>query len=164
MRRLPPTPTHAGRLTSALAIGLLLASCGSDETGGGLASSIAKADAPAFAAVPGALEGGGSAVMMGTVQPVIGGWRERIIKADGTINAAEYRRLAASYNTSSTMSYRLGPRAIDFGVGTNSAPQLWGPDMKSGQALWPYGTQPASDPGEPKKCLPPSQQPRSDEE
>jgi hypothetical protein len=158
-------PFTTRRAASVLVISVLLSSCGSDEAEGVLASSVAKADAPAFALAPGALQGGGgSSAMLGTVQPVIGNWRERLLQADGTINPAEYRRLASTYNTAATMKYRLGPRAADFGNGTNTAPQMWGPDMRNRQGLWPYGTQPASNPGEPAKCLPPSQQPRSDEE
>lgn len=160
----PSFPLRLPRSVPVLAIAALLASCGSDEAGLGTATSIAKADAPSFAAVPGGIEGGGSAAMLGTVQPVIGNWRERLLRADGTINPVEYRRIAASYNTAAIMNYRLGPRAADFGNATNTAPQLWGPDMRSRQGLWPFGTQPASNPGEPAKCLPPSQQPRSDQE
>lgn len=160
MRRLLPIPTHAGRLTSALAMGLLLASCGSDETG---TSSIAIADAPAFASLPGSTEGLGSATA-GLGQQVIGGWRERIVRADGTLNASEYRRIAASYNTASTMSYRLGPRAADFGNTTRTDPQLWGPETRSGFGLWTHGTVSASDPNERAKCVEPARLPGSDEE
>lgn len=94
----------------------------------------------------------------------IGQWRELILNNDGTINRSEYIRVANNYNTPEVMNYRLGPTAADFGNATNTAAQLWGPDLTSGQGLWPYGTQPANNPGEPAKCLPPSQQPRSDQE
>ena len=96
----------------------------------------------------------------------IGNWRERLIKVDGTLDTAEYVRIANSYNSPETMDYRLGPTAADF-AGSKpqaAAPTLWGPDMTSGQGLWSYGTQPTNNPGEPEKCLPPSQQPRSDQE
>lgn len=160
MRRLLPLSTHAGRLTSALAMGLLLASCGSDETG---TSSIAIADAPAFAALPGSTEGlGSTAATLG--QQVIGTWRERIVSADGTLNAAEYRRIAASYNTASTMNYRLGPKASDFGNTTRTEPQLWGPETRSGFGLWHYGSLPTTNPGEKEKCVSPANLPRSEQE
>jgi len=96
----------------------------------------------------------------------IGNWRELLIKPDGTIDAAEYRRVAANYNSAEIMDYRLGPTAADFAGGKPqaTAPTMWGPDMTSGQGLWPFGTQPLNNPGEPEKCLPPSQQPRSDQE
>ena len=160
MRRLVPLSTQAGRLTSALAMGLLLASCGTDEAG---TSSIAIADAPAFASLPGSTEGlGSTAATLG--QQVIGNWRERIVRSDGSLNASEYRRIAASYNTASTMNYRLGPRAADFGNATRTDPQLWGPETRSGFGLWHYGTQPASNPGEREKCVAPADLPRSDQE
>jgi len=96
----------------------------------------------------------------------IGNWRELLIKADGTIDAAEYRRVAANYNSAEIMDYRLGPTAADF-AGSKpqaAAPTRWGPDLTSGQGLWSFGTQPLNNPGEPEKCLPPNQQPRSDQE
>ena len=99
MRRKSGNRLGTGRPALLLAVGALLAGCGSDETGSSTASaagaSIAIADAPRFAAAPGAIGGGGSA-MIGTVQPVIGKWRERLITAEGTINAAEYRRIAGT--------------------------------------------------------------------
>jgi len=94
----------------------------------------------------------------------IGSWRELILNANGSINQAEYRRVAANYNTPEIMDYRLGPTAADFGNATNTAATLWGPDMTSGQGLWPSGALPVSNPGEPEKCLPPSQQPRNEAE
>ena len=96
--------------------------------------------------------------------PTVGAWRELIRNIDGTINLNEYRRVANHYNTPEIMNYRLGPTAVDFGNASNTAPALWGPDLSSGQGLWPYGSLPAGNPGEPEKCLPPSQQPRSDQE
>lgn len=96
----------------------------------------------------------------------IGKWEELLIKADGTIDAAEYRRVANNYNSAEMMDYRLGPTAVDFAGGKPlpAASIIWGPDMTTGQGLWSYGTQPLNNPGEPEKCLPPSQQPRSDQE
>ena len=94
----------------------------------------------------------------------IGSWRELVVNGDGSINRAEYVRVANNYNTAEIMDYRLGPTAADFGNAQNTAASLWGPDLTSGQGLWPFGTQPAGNPGEPEKCLPPSQQPRSDQE
>lgn len=97
--------------------------------------------------------------------PQIGQWRERILNNDGSINQTEYRAVAASYNSAEIIDYRNGPKYADFNhAGEAAAPTIWGPDLTSGQGLWPYGTQPASNPGEPEKCLPPSQQPRSDQE
>jgi hypothetical protein len=155
-----PFALRTPRAATLLAMGLLLASCGSDEAG---TSSIAMADAPAFASLPGSTEGLGSATAT-LGQQVIGKWRERIVNADGTLNAREYRRIAASYNTSGTMNYRLGPTAADFGNSTNTDPQLWGPDLKSGFGLWTHGTVSASDPKERAKCVAPANLPRSDEE
>ncbi len=96
----------------------------------------------------------------------IGKWEELIIAPGGTIDAAEYRRVAANYNSPEIMEYRLGPTAADFAGGKPqaAAPTIWGPDMTTGQGLWSYGTQPLNNPGEREKCLPPSQQPRSDQE
>lgn len=96
----------------------------------------------------------------------IGKWEELLTKADGTIDAAEYRRVANNYNSAEMMDYRLGPTATDFAGGKPlpAASIIWGPDMTTGQGLWSYGTQPLNNPGEPEKCLPPSQQPRSDQE
>jgi hypothetical protein len=96
--------------------------------------------------------------------PQIGQWRERILNPDGTINASEYRLVANAFNTAEMLDYRLGPTAADFGNAANNAATLWGPDLVSGQGLWPFGTQPTSNPGEPEKCLPPDRQPRSDQE
>lgn len=94
----------------------------------------------------------------------IGNWSERILNPDGTINRAQYVDVAKRYNDPEIMGYRLGPAAADFGNAANNATTLWGPDMTSGEGLWSYGTQPANNPGEPEKCLPPSQQPRSDQD
>jgi len=94
----------------------------------------------------------------------IGQWRELIIDNDGTLIAAEYRRIAAHYNTPEIMDYRLGPTAADFGNAANAASQLWGPDQTSGFGLWPFGTLPANNPGEPEKCVEPARLPRSDQE
>ncbi len=41
----------------------------------------------------------------------IGKWEELIIAPGGTIDAAEYRRVAANYNSPEIMEYRLGPTA-----------------------------------------------------
>lgn len=93
------------------------------------------------------------------------GWRERILNANGTINTAEYRYVANNINTADIVDYRLGPKYADFNhSGEPAAPTLWGPDLTSGEGLWPTGTQPANNPGEREKCLPPNQQPRSDQE
>lgn len=92
-------------------------------------------------------------------------WRERILNSNGTINAAEYRFVANNANTAAIIDYQLGPKYADFNhAGEAPAPTLWGPDLTSGQGLWPYGTQPTNNPGEREKCLPPNQQPRSDQE
>jgi hypothetical protein len=150
------TSTHARRLVqrmaTALAAGLLLASCGSDET----APALGKADVTGQSRVIGK---GGSAPLR-----KIGKWRELILNADGTINRANYVAVAKRYNERDIMDYRLGPTAADFGNATNTAPQLWGPDQTSGFGLWPSGTLPANNPGEPEKCVEPARLPRSDEE
>ncbi|MCH4893877.1 hypothetical protein GO308_12205 [Sphingomonas sp. SFZ2018-12] len=92
------------------------------------------------------------------------GWRERILNADGSINAAEYRYVASNINTDAIIDYRLGPKYADFDhSGEAPAPTLWGPDQ-TGQGLWPFGSQPTNNPGEPEKCLPPERQPGSDQE
>lgn len=141
-------------LMPALAACLLLVGCGGgDESSTPPATGAAPTPTPTSTSSP---------VALGDRQ--IGQWRELIIGNDGAINRSEYIRVANNYNTPEIMDYRLGPTAADFGNATNSAAQLWGPDLTSGQGLWPYGTQPTNNPGEPNKCLPPSQQPRSDQE
>ena len=97
--------------------------------------------------------------------PRNGYWRERILAADGSINPAEYRFIANNYNTEDVIDYRLGPKYRDFNhSGEKAPPTLWGPDLKTGEGLWPFGSQPANNPGEPEKCLPPNQQPGSDQD
>ena len=97
--------------------------------------------------------------------PRNGYWRERILAADGSINPAEYRFIANNFNAADVIDYRLGPQYRDFNhSGEKAPPTLWGPDLTTGQGLWPYGTQPANNPGEREKCLPPSQQPGSDQD
>lgn len=140
------------RLAAACALAVLVAGCG-----GGDGSSAPPATGAAPTPTPSP-----SPAALGDRQ--IGQWRELILNNDGSINRGEYIRVANNYNTPEIMNYRLGPTAADFGNTANTAPSLWGPDLTSGQGLWPYGTQPASNPGEPEKCLPPSQQPRSDQE
>lgn len=157
MRRSDRTFSRSSlRLAAAFALSVLVAACGGgDDSGAPPATGGTPAPAPTPTPSP-------SPVALGDRQ--IGQWRELIINGDGTINRSEYVRVANSYNTREIMDYRLGPTAADFGNATNSAATLWGPDQTSGQGLWPFGTQPASNPGEPEKCLPPSQQPRSDQE
>jgi hypothetical protein len=92
----------------------------------------------------------------------VGSWRERILRADGSLNPEEYVRIANSYNTGDILDYRLGPDAADY-ANVSAPPTLWGPDA-TGRGLWPFGTQPASNPGEPNKCVTSDQLPRSDEE
>jgi len=94
----------------------------------------------------------------------IGAWQERILASNGSINEDEYRAVASSYNTEATLQYRLGPTAADFGSPTNTAPTLWGPDQSSGFGLWHFGSLPASDPGERRKCVDSSGLPGSDQE
>ncbi|WP_285712484.1 hypothetical protein [Erythrobacter oryzae] len=142
------------RLAAACALALLLTGCGGGDSSGA-PPATGGTPTPAPTATPPAVVGG---------ERQIGQWRELILNNDGTINRSEYVRVANNYNTPAIMDYRLGPTAADFGNATNTAAQLWGPDLTSGQGLWPYGTQPANNPGEPNKCLPPSQQPRSDQE
>lgn len=117
------------------------------------------------------LDASGAVISRSTTRVVVGAapaanvFRERVLATSGRINAAEYRFLAAHITDPDVLDWRLGPRYEHFDhAGEAPAPTLWGPDMTSGQGLWPFGTQPASNPGEPEKCLPPSRQPRSDEE
>jgi hypothetical protein len=146
--------SRARSLIAALTACLALAGCGGGDDGTAPpATGTTPTPTPTSTAAP---------VPLGDRQ--IGQWRELILNADGTINRSEYVRVANNYNTPAIMDYRLGPTAADFGNATNTAAQLWGPDLTSGQGLWPFGTLPANNPGEPNKCLPPSQQPRSDQE
>lgn len=140
-----------------VALALLLAGCGG---GGGdgeavvaLPPSTSSTPAPAPTPAP-----------TGQAVAPIGSWRELIIDNAGAIIPSEYRRVANNYNTPEIMDYRLGPTAADFGNSANSAATLWGPDQTSGFGLWPFGTLPASNPGEPEKCVDSSRLPRSDQE
>lgn len=140
------------RVAAVLLGSAMLAGCGGDEIApvAGLAKGIEQRPLPG----------------KGGLAPVrrIGNWRELILNADGSLNRASYVAVAKRYNAPDVMDYRLGPTAADFGNASNTAATLWGPDQTSGQGLWPYGTQPTNNPGEPEKCLPPSQQPHSDQE
>lgn len=101
---------------------------------------------------------------VGAPQRQIGSWVERIVNPDGAINIAEYRAVAQSINTAETVDYRLGPKYADFDhSGETGAPRIWSPDPTE-RGLWPYGTQPARNPGEPEKCVPSNQLPGSDGE
>lgn len=143
-------------MAAALAASMLLASCGGgDESGAPPATGASPTPTPTPSPSP-------APVALGDRQ--IGQWRELIINNNGTINQSEYRRVANNYNSAEIMDYRLGPTAADFGNATNTAAQLRGPDMTSGFGLWPFGTLPASNPGEPEKCVEPARLPRSDEE
>lgn len=141
--------------TLPLAVALFLAGCG----GGGGDGDAVVALPPPITSAPAPAPAPTSAA----VAP-IGSWRELILSNDGTINQSEYRRVAINYNTPEIMDYRLGPTAADFGNAAITAPTLWGPDQTSGFGLWPFGTLPASNPGEPEKCVEPARLPRSDEE
>jgi len=67
----------------------------------------------------------------------IGNWRELILNADGTINAAEYRRVAEAYNTEEMLNYRLGPTYADvFPNATETVPTVYQPDPNG---LWKGG-------------------------
>jgi hypothetical protein len=90
----------------------------------------------------------------------IGQWRERILTSDGAINPSEYIQVANNYNTSEIIDYRLGPTASDFNDVT-ARPRVWGP---SDLGLWPFGTQPQGNPGEPNKCVTSEFLPRSEQE
>ena len=143
-------------MAAALAICILLTGCGGgDESGGQPATGVVPTPTPTPSPSP-------SPVALGDRQ--VGQWRELIINADGALNAAEYRRVAANYNTPEIMDYRLGPTAADFGNAANTAVNLWGPDQTSGFGLWPFGTLPTNNPGEPEKCVEPARLPRSDQE
>lgn len=53
-------------------------------------------------------------------------WEDRLLKADGTLNTAEYLSLAASYDQAWAVDYRFGPRWGDFHSGTVVAvPTVW---------------------------------------
>lgn len=96
----------------------------------------------------------------------IGSWRELILNPDGSINPAEYFRVAMNYNTAAILDYRLGPTAADFG-NTAARPTAPSPERQSNpreNGLWSFGTQPASNPGEPEKCVLSEFLPRSDQE
>lgn len=154
MTTLRNAPSLPRRLATALTACLLLASCGGgDEASAPPATGAAPTPTPSPSPAP---------VAIGDRQ--IGQWRELIIASNGTIDAAEYRRVAANYNTPEIMDYRLGPTAADFGNATNSDPTLWGPDQTSGFGLWPYGTLPTNNAGEPEKCVEPSKLPRNEAE
>lgn len=150
---------HNYRFGISMILVLSLAACGGGE-GGSAGGAIDVAPPPVTTPTPTPTPPGGG--QTGTQQ--IGNWRELVVNADGSINRSEYVRVANNYNTPEIMDYRLGPTAADFNNPNNTAATLWGPDLVSGQGLWPFGTQPASNPGEREKCLPPSQQPRSDQE
>jgi hypothetical protein len=84
------------------ALCLALAACGGDDSSGA-APPVTVAPTPTPPPTGGA---------QGQTQ--IGQWRELILNNDGTINQAEYRRVAANYNSEEMVSYRNGPRATDF--------------------------------------------------
>lgn len=153
--------TRLTRLLSSGAAVLLLAGCGGggeSSSGGGQISVAPPPPATTPPPTPTPPPTGGQ----GPTQ--IGQWSELIVNGDGSINQAEYRRVANNYNSPEIMDYRLGPTAADFGNDTNTAATLWGPDMTSGFGLWPFGTLPTNNPGEPEKCVEPARLPRSDEE
>ncbi len=91
------------------------------------------------------------------------GWRERILNANGTINAAEYRYVVNHINEDAIIDYRLGPKESDYYATPQALPAVHAPDP-TGYGLWPYGTLPASNPGEPEKCLRSENMPGSDQE
>ncbi len=91
-------------------------------------------------------------------------WRERILNANGTINAAEYRYVANNINTDAIIDYRLGPKYANFDhSGEAPVPTIHAPDP-TGYGLWPYGTKVDSDPAEGAKCQRSETLPRSDQE
>jgi len=47
--------------------------------------------------------------------PAVGGWRERILKQDGTVDPVEYALVGSRYHTAEMLRYRLGPSAADYG-------------------------------------------------
>lgn len=150
-----------------LASALLLAGCSGSGIGDAMVALIASppvtTPAPAPAPAPTPTPSPPPAAISVAAAP-IGNWRELILNNDGTINQAEYRRVAISYNAPEIMDYRLGPTAGDFGNANNTATSVWGPDQTSGFGLWPFGSRPTSNPGEPEKCVDSSRLPRSDQE
>jgi len=144
-------------ISTILALGLTACGGGDGSAGGGV---IDVAPPPVITPTPTPTPPGGG--QTGTQQ--IGNWRELIVNADGSINRSEYVRVANNYNAPEIMDYRLGPTAADFGNAQNTAATLWGPDQTSGFGLWSYGTLPASNPGEPEKCVDSSRLPRNEAE
>jgi hypothetical protein len=88
-----------------LAVGsvFMLTGCGGDESAAPPAVTITPTPTPTPPPT------GGQAPTQ------IGQWRELILNNNGSINAAEYRRVAANYNSPDIIDYRLGPQATDFG-------------------------------------------------
>lgn len=157
---------RVSRRASALGVLLLLSACG---PGGDVAATLASLGLPSAVSQPAASPTPtATSPLIGDARKRrrIGKWEELIIAPDGTIDPAEYRRVAANYNSAEIMDYRLGPTAADFAEGKPQAPAptLWGPDQDSGYGLWPYGTLPATNPGEPEKCVESARLPTSDEE
>lgn len=157
---------RVSRRASALGVLLLLSACG---PGGDVAATLASLGLPSAVSQPAASPTPtATSPLIGDARKRrrIGKWEELIIAPDGTIDPAEYRRVAANYNSAEIMDYRLGPTAADFAEGKPQAPAptLWGPDQDSGYGLWPYGTLPATNPGEPEKCVDSARLPRGDDE
>ncbi|WP_143738510.1 hypothetical protein [Erythrobacter colymbi] len=95
-------------MTAALVACLLLAGCGGgDEASAPPTAGAAPAPTPSTPPVAAAAP--------------IGQWRELILNNDGSINAAEYRRVANAFNTPEIVNYRLGPTATDFGTAAETS-------------------------------------------
>lgn len=148
------------RFVISMMLALGLVGCGGGGGGGGGVIDIAPPPVTTPTPTPTPTPPGGG--QTGTQQ--VGSWRELVVNGNGTINEAEYRRVASNYNSAEIMDYRLGPTAADFNNAANTAPTIWGPDLTSGFGLWSFGTLPASNPGEPEKCVDGSRLPRSDQE
>lgn len=67
----------------------------------------------------------------------VGSWRELIVNSDGTLNTAEYDRVAANYNSEEMLNYRLGPTYADvYPNPTETLPTIYQPEPNG---LWKGG-------------------------
>src|SRR5690349_14795905 len=73
-----------------------------------------------------------------TASRAVGGWHERILAPDGTLDWEAYARVADAYNTEEILQYRLGPRARDYDNDDDaSLPEVYQPNP---DGLWKGGT------------------------